>query len=46
MQILLSHRQPLRFALVFCLLICLLQFTPASAETDDSSLFMEAFTSF
>lgn len=46
MHILLSHRQPTRFILVLCLLICLLQFAPASAETDDSSLFMEAFTSF
>ncbi|MCE1225037.1 MAG: outer membrane protein assembly factor BamD [Geobacteraceae bacterium] len=46
MHILLSHRQPTRFILVLCLLFCLLQFTPASAETDDSSLFMEAFTSF
>lgn len=46
MHILLSHRQPTRFILVLCLLICLLQFTQVSAETDDSSLFMEAFTSF
>jgi hypothetical protein len=41
-----SHRQPFFVLSVLMLLLCLLMSKPATAEVDDSSLFMEAFTAY